>query len=169
VKGLLMLALVSTGFVCTVTALAVSAPSYAHDDAQPCAPSDVRGLVTSFIQAFNRGEGEVLDRLYAKEPDFKWYSTGGPGVRLRGAAMDRSSLLRYFEKRHTRAERLRLRTFRFTGNTKAQSLKSYGNFVFTLTRRAGDLAPTPYQGKGAAHCYAGDDQIIVWSMAKQIG
>jgi hypothetical protein len=81
--------------------------------------------------------------------------------------MDRSSLVRYFLKRHARGERLTLRTFRFNGNTDAPPLKPYGNFVFTLTRRANDLQPTSYRGKGAAHCYSGEDAIIVWSMARR--
>jgi hypothetical protein len=135
-------------------------------DVTPCTATEVRALVTSFIRAFNRGETEQLDSLFAGEPDFQWYSTGPPGTRLRTAAMDRSSLIRYFGGRHARAEHLTLRTFRFNGNTSAP--KPYGNFVFTLTRKARDLRPTRFHGKGAAHCYAWDDAIIVWSMARQV-
>jgi hypothetical protein len=142
---------------------AVSAPL--QEDPTTCTSTELRGLVTSFVRAFNRGESDVLDHLFAREPDFQWYSTGAPGVRVGLAARDRSSLLRYFAKRHARDERLTLRRYRFMGNTETPSLKRYGNFVLRLTRRASDLRPTPYQGKGAAHCYADDDVIIVWSMA----
>jgi hypothetical protein len=169
-RTLRIVTLVGTALSCVTAASAVRAPttSPVENEPTPCAAIEVRSLVTSFIRAFNGGDSELLDRLYAKAPDFKWYSTGGPGVRLAPAAMDRSSLVRYFARRHARGERLTLRTFRFNGNTNTPPLKPYGNFVFTLTRRASDLRPTPYHGKGAAHCYPGDDVIIVWSMARRV-
>ena len=147
---------------------AVTVRASSGEDPTACTRAETRALVLNFVRAFNRGESDALDRLFAAEPDFQWYSTGAPGMRLRAAAMDRSSLVPYFLRRHDRGERLTLRRFRFMGNTDMPPLKRYGNFVFRLTRRAGDLRPTPYHGKGAAHCYAGDDAIIVWSMAMQV-
>jgi hypothetical protein len=135
-----------------------------------CTPSEVRSTVSRFVTAFNAGNAAQLDRVFASERDFRWYSTDAPGERLLPAAGDRSTLLRYFAGRHARGERLTLRSLRVNGNTVASgTLKSYGNFQYTLVREAAELAPTAYQGKGALHCYGGffPDRLIVWSMARQ--
>ncbi len=121
-------------------------------------------MVRRFIEAFNRGEGDVLDRLFAPEPDFEWYSTEAPGERFREAAYDRSSLVDYFARRHARGERLRLRSFRFNGNTDAGI--PYGNFEYSLLRSADELGPTRYHGKGAARCLGNGDVIFVWAMGR---
>jgi hypothetical protein len=149
----------------TVELLAVAgSPPPAEDEPVACAEDEVRALVDRFVGAFNAGELETLDAIFAQEPDFEWYSTGAPGERLLPQAGDRESLVPYFRQRHELGERLLLRTFRFNGNTL--QTRPYGNFVYTLTRSAGDLPPTEYVGKGAARCYrTRPDVIFVWSMA----
>ena len=132
-----------------------------------CSPGEVGTLVKTFVRAFNAGGLEKLDDKFAQEPDFRWYSTDAPGQRFLPVAADRSGLMRYFARRHALGERLELRSFRFNGNTPTVG-KPYGNFEFRLVRRARNLAPTRYQGKGAAHCSAIEpDAIIVWSMARE--
>jgi hypothetical protein len=166
VRTLLLIAALGAALGCaTAAAGEISSGSLGEAEPTSCTAAEVRELVVTFIRVFNRGDSDELHRVFAREPDFQWYSTDAPGVRLREAAMDRSSLVRYFAKRAARRERLTLRTFRFNGNTQAP--KPYGNFVFTLRRQASDLQPTAYNGKGAAHCYAGADEIIVWSMARR--
>jgi hypothetical protein len=134
-----------------------------------CTPAEVRGAVHRFVAAFNAGDARRLDRVFAREPDFRWYATDAPGQRLLPGAAHRAGLLRYFARRHASGERLTLRSLRVNGNTIASgNLKSYGNFEYRLVRAANDLAPTGYQGKGALHCYLGrPDTLIVWSMARQ--
>jgi hypothetical protein len=135
--------------------------------AKVCGRGEVETLVKAFIRAFNGGEPESLNRAFAEDPDFKWYSTDAPGRRVLPIAADRSTLMRYFARRHTMSESLQLRSFRFNGNTPAVG-KPYGNFQFRLLRRASNLPATRYHGKGAAHCYAiQPDAIIVWSMARE--
>lgn len=135
--------------------------------AKVCGRREVETLVKAFIRAFNGGELESLDRLVAREPDFRWYSTDAPGQRFLPIASDRASLMGYFARRHAMGESLLLRSFRFNGNTPAVD-KPYGNFQFQLLRRARNLPATRYQGKGAAHCYAiQPDALIVWSMARE--
>lgn len=130
---------------------------------KPCTAEEVETLVQRLVHAFNGGDLKELDAIFAKEPDFEWYSTDGPGERVRTSAYDRSSLVRYFASRHARSERFVLRSFRFNGN----STTPYGNFVYGLTRSARDLDPTPYRGKGAAFCYRNrSDVIFVWSMSR---
>jgi hypothetical protein len=128
-----------------------------------CAVGEVEELATRFVRAFNDGNLEELDGIFAREPDFEWYSTAAPGERLLPLAGDRPSLVPYFRERHELGERLTLNSFRFNGNTRAS--RPYGNFEYTLTRRANDLLPTAFAGKGAALCYQSrSDLIFVWSM-----
>jgi hypothetical protein len=139
-------------------------PSQPPEPEQPtlCTAPEVETLVRRFIDAFNMGDLHALDGVFAREPQFEWYSTDAPGERLHAAASDRSSLLPYFAGRHALNERLTLRSFKFNGNGSG-----YGNFEYGLTRSAGDLRPTGYHGKGASFCYRNrSDVIFVWSMGR---
>jgi ketosteroid isomerase-like protein len=134
--------------------------------AKLCTPVEVSALVRSFIAAYNRGDGAVLDTLFAREPDFGWFSTTAPVARFGEAAKNRATLVRYFAQRHARAERLQLRSVQVNGNTVGVGIAPYGNFEYRLIRRANDLPPTRYHGKGAARCFSGTpDLIFIWSMS----
>jgi hypothetical protein len=136
--------------------------------AKPCSPPEVGALVVRFVDAFNAGDTRELGRIWAAKPYFRWYSTDAPGRRVLPIAADRATLLPYFARRHAQDERLALLSLRVNGNTPAtgRGWKTYGNFEFRLVREAADLPATPYQGKGALHCYRSrPDQLIVWSMA----
>lgn len=159
--------------IATVVALLLAActasgsPPSAHDPSRSgsdsaCTDSTVRKLVDQFVRAFNAGDQPNLKRLWAQQGNgFDWYSTDAPGQRIGSAAQDRAGLERYFAGRHEAGERLRLTSFQFNGNTTG-----YGNFQYTLIRRADDLAPTVYTGKGAAICTSTRSMLGVWSMAK---
>jgi hypothetical protein len=129
-----------------------SAPSH-------CTGPGGRGALASFVSAYNRGDFERLDSLIAEEPDFEWYSTNGPGERLRGKAKRRGTLIPYFEARHARHDRLAWRSFQFNGNSPR-----YGNFQLTMWRATsgfnrGDRFPV--WGKGAAICDEDSTRFIV--------
>jgi hypothetical protein len=130
-----------------------------------CGAGEVEKLVRTFVTQFNTGHTRRLDRLWARDPDFQWYSTSGPGKRLDPDARNRSTLMRYFGRRHQAGERLRLTLFKFNGNASGEGDKPYGNFEFELVRKAWDLAATPYVGKGATHCRSSRDDFFVWSMS----
>jgi hypothetical protein len=131
---------------------------------KPCTADEVEMLVRRFTDAFNTGDLRALDAVFAREPEFEWYSTDAPGERLQASAFDRSSLMPYFASRHAAGERLALRSFKFNGNSSTP----YGNFEYGLTRSATELKPTPYYGKGAAFCYhTRSDVIFVWSMGRE--
>jgi hypothetical protein len=130
-----------------------------------CTAPEARTAVSRFAAEFNRGDLRALDRRFEPAGRFYWYSTPAPGQRFNAAAKDRATLIPYFKARHARHERLTLRSFKFNG-TPQDGL--YGNFEYTLTRRADDLRPTPYVGKGALFCHRGPgDRIFVWSMASR--
>ena len=147
--------------------LGVTSARAGDEQPKPCAAVEVTTLVHAFITAFNRGDGRTLDRLFAKEPIFRWFSTTDPGARLRAAATNRATLVSYFATRHKRGERLHLRSLKINGNTIAAApLGPYGNFEYELTRQSNDLAAIRYHGKGAARCVPSNrDVIFVWSMS----
>ena len=62
-------------------------------------PSATKALVHSFVAGYNSGRVSAIDRLWAPEPYFQWYSTIGPGSRLGSKAYDRTTLDAYFRTR----------------------------------------------------------------------
>jgi hypothetical protein len=139
----------------------VSSPAHPMTSAN-CTSAEARMLVERFVHAFNAGDERALQHLWARRGEgFKWYSTDGPGQRLRREAMDRVGLGQYFARRHAAGETLHLTSFQFNGNTAG-----YGNFQDTLIRSATRLPPTAYIGKGAAVCDRMPSTLTVWSMGK---
>ena len=135
--------------------------------AKLCTSGEVEKLVKAFIRAFNNGDLERLDRIFAREPEFRSYATDPPGKRHAPIAWDRATLIRYFAQRHAIREHLQLRSYRFRGNTVA--VPPWGNFDVELLRRARNFPATRYRGTGAAYCYAvRSNAIIVWSMSSRI-
>jgi hypothetical protein len=143
-------------------ALLGSAPTAAAG--QPCDERGSRKLVASFISAFNRGDVQRLDALFARGMWWRWYSvSSAPGRRIRTAAYNRMTLVKYFRARHKRHERLELRSFQINGRSLG-----YLNFEYELLRRADDMKaplPRPYVGKGAMSCFAG--RLAGWSMGEE--
>jgi hypothetical protein len=149
--------------ICGVLATCLIASTGASGDptALPlCTGKQVRSLVIQHIAAFNAGNLPKLDRLWERDR-FQWYSTQAPGERFNEEARRRSTLLRYFADRHAHHELLRLRSFRFNGNSNA-----YGHFEYRLWRSADELTePVAVLGKGAATCGPpSTGRIAVWSM-----
>jgi hypothetical protein len=126
-----------------------------------CTQRGTRTIVFSFVQALKRGDFARLDMLFAPRYVFKWYSTTAPGARLAGHSGNRATLIPYFRVRHQKHERLTIRSFKFNGNGGG-----FGHFEFFLTRKADDLAPTRYAGKGAIDCLGKPRAIAVWSMSE---
>lgn len=131
-----------------------------------CTEAETRRAVTGFVAAWNRGDLAALDRLVAPEPVFKWFSSGAPGSRG-AAAYDRSSLRRYFARRHARGDRIAIVFFRFNGSD-ARVDGDYGHFEYTLRRSAQDYRQGEAfraVGKGAVNCSLPRTAIAVWSMS----
>jgi hypothetical protein len=74
-----------------------------------CDVAALRATFGAFVRAYNRGELRTLDRLFAREPRFVWFSSGGPARSNRGA------LLEHLQRRQARGDRLRALTYRFNG------------------------------------------------------
>lgn len=115
-----------------------------------CTPAQVRSALTAFVRAFNRGDYPALDALFAQEPQFEWFSSDRPGRRIGLAAKNRGTLIRYFEARHARFDRLGLLSFRFNGNSRR-----WANFELRGRRSAADYRSGRWfrvMAKGAAIC-----------------
>ena len=154
-----------------------------------CNTRQIARLVIEFVDAFNRGDGERLSRLFfvsegPSPPDFSnsgyypwsWYSVSevGEGGRIENSFVtyDMGDLLRYFAERHRQGERLGLIK---VSSTQAGLLDEENNvgIVYVLTRDAEDLDPGlggPSRiafGKGAINCET--RQLFVWSMEMREG
>src|SRR5207247_1106114 len=110
---------------------------------------------------YGAGRVAVINRMWAPEPRFQWFSSGKPGARLGPPAYVRSTLARYFRSRIRVHERLRLTELR-TGYDPARRIV---NFSGKLVRSADDIRlRTPHDFKGATDCVSGPPMLIVWSM-----
>lgn len=142
---------------------AVAARAAAPPQPALCRPAEVSGVVERYVEEFNRAAFRTLDRqVFAQEPEFEWYSSGGPGRRIGAASRNRATLVPYLRRRWAAGDRLRLVSLQVNGNSRPRAAAPYGNFEFRLIRHPGERARV---GKGAAFCYRGHaDRIIVWSM-----
>lgn len=135
-------------------------------EARSCGKAKTLGAFRAFVAAYNRGDSAALDRRFAPEPDFRWYSSGAPGRRVGNAAGRRRTLIRYFAKRHASGDRIRIRRLDYNGRSS-----TYGNLGFEILRRSdgfrgGGWIRVP--GKGAASCYDGEARFIVMSIGSPI-
>lgn len=83
----------------------------AQASADTCDRRSVADLVKRFVRAYNTGDSEKLDQMWAPEPDFEWYSVS-PDEREQDDAYDRDSLVPYFDQRNELNDRLRLKSLR---------------------------------------------------------
>jgi hypothetical protein len=144
-----------------VTAL-VSAVVLLATSGTGCTGDATRALVHAFAHNYSVGHVAVINRMWAPEPRFQWFSSGKPGARLGRPAYVRSTLVRYFRSRVRVHERLRL-TELHAGYDPARDIV---NFAGKLVRSADDirLRRPPHDFKGAADCVSGRPTLIVWSM-----
>lgn len=133
--------------------------------APSCSRSDVGAVVGEFLQAFNAGDQGRLAALFVDDPGFRWFSVSdqfmGKGGGTVFVAYSRPVLLRYFERRHARNERLVLRSLDIGAGGRETG------FTFELTRHADDLGGgrvVRYGGKGSIDCSTTPPAIKVWSM-----
>ncbi|HEX2240461.1 MAG TPA: nuclear transport factor 2 family protein [Actinomycetota bacterium] len=140
--------------------------------ARSCDRQSVAALVRNFVNAYNKGDAERLDSMWASEPDFEWYSVS-PDERERDDAYQRETLIPYFRERHQLGDRLRLKTLR-VGPEDDQ-----GNFGigYRLHRRSQQQDATGrYHGKASAKEVMTPPSVdgvslskcvlFVWSMGK---
>jgi hypothetical protein len=67
-----------------------------------CSPRDVAEVVLRFERALDAGDGNALDRVFARKPAFQWYSIDGTTIR------ERSRLVPFLLAARSRGVRIRL-------------------------------------------------------------
>ena len=133
-----------------------------------CTTDEAVGIVTAFIDAFNRGDPGSLARTFPAEAarrgfvepgKFQWYSVGGGPGHPNGhfVAWTREELLPYLAERHARNERFQLLQIEVAGSWHLGV-----DVVYDIERRADDIPTYVAGGKGALDCEA--RTIFVWSM-----
>ena len=155
--------------ISAVAATAAHASSPEASRVRDCSPGEVKQGVIAFTRAFNAGDIQKLDGLFARKgihgrPGFQWYSTGPPGARFGGAATDRSTLMSYFGARHRALERLKL--LQLSGGNADDN--AYADFAFHILRQARGLPPTAFEGKGASICSRYGARIAVWAIGPRV-
>jgi hypothetical protein len=161
-----------------------------HDDGslpRRCGVKRTASRVVAFIDAFNRGDADGLDRLIADREHFQWYSSGaGHGTRSRGFTTDgmtsardqlpprpdgRPALLRYLANRNRLGERMRLVQVKITRIPPrawfAGITDEVAGVEYSVTLDAPDFASFPGRnrlagGKGGFGC--SDGRLLAWSM-----
>lgn len=148
----------------------------AADGPAGCSARQVATFVSRFFDDFNQGRRRRLASrlaLAATTRDvardaadgrfgFRWYSvTTAPGKHF--AAYDRSTLLKYFRRRHLKNERLRLVMIDVAPGGTARYTAA---ITFVLLREADDLPVTvEAYGYGKATLNCAPTSIAVWSMS----
>jgi len=136
----------------------MSAGSLEHE--LTCTAVTTKVLVTKFVRNYDSGHVAVIDQLWAREPDFQWFSTRAPGARLGPAAYNRSTLVAYFRARVRAHEHLRVIKL----GAGFEATRNIVNFAGKLVRSADNLpAGAPQDFKGAVRC-GHRRLLIVWSM-----
>src|SRR5919201_5855970 len=118
-----------------------------------CTADTTKPLIQAFVRNYGDGRVGVINRMWAPEPRFRWFSSGEPGARLGPPAHVRSTLARYFQSRVRVHERLRLTELR----ARYESQRRIVHFSGKLVRSADDIRPRrlPHDFKGAADCVSG--------------
>ena len=137
-------------------AVAASSGAAAPTTTTPCGRADTRGVLRSFVGAFNGGSFAKLDALFAPEPAFQWYSSPAPGRRLGAEAKRRDTLIPYFRRRHREGDEFRLLAFDWNGKSA-----HWSNFSFEMRRSEPRDGWFRTEGKGAAVCDDGEPSLIV--------
>ena len=125
-----------------------------------CTAEATQTLVRKFVRDYSAGRVKTINRLWAPEPRFQWFSTGRPGARLGSSAYNRATLAAYFRARVRVHERIRLTELGAGYDPKRRIV----DFAGKLVRSADDLRARPHDFKGAADCVSGRPFLIVWSM-----
>jgi len=146
-----------------VAAVAPAGPGVAPG---PCKASQTRAVAYAFARAWTRGDLAAVERLVAREPQYRWVSAGPPGGRSGPRAFDRRSLSTFIRTRHAQQESLRLRSFKFNGSD-VRAGDGYGHFEFIAYRDANDWPQSlshTRRGKGAIVCTLVRPMLAVWSL-----
>src|ERR671925_899081 len=149
------------GVVGAVILVAGGQPVQGRGAKAACTAGTTKTLIQAFTRNYSAGHVAVINRMWAPEPRFRWFSSAKPGARFGPAAYVRSTLARYFRSRIRVHEGLHITELR----ARYEPRRKIVNFFGKLVRSADDIPSRPPQDfKGAADCVSGRPTLIVWSM-----
>lgn len=147
-----------------LAALAVAFAPPAHAIEAPCRPAEARAIVRGFVEAFNRGDIDYLDRMWAPEPDFFWFFDGADPTRRSELSEDRATLPLYFRQRALLGDQLHLRAL---GVRWQRGWHAAWGVSFELHRISDQPGVTGlYHGKGAVTCSDEGQLLHAWAMGR---
>jgi hypothetical protein len=140
-----------------------------------CGPRQAAGLMTHFLDAYNKGDQEQLRRFFPARAEVQaWLYSMNRGRSEAGdsesevVADNRKALLRYFAERHERHDRMRLLSVVVGPSHASSGGRPRADITYSLGRRADDLerglegAERSVIGKGVIDCRR--QKILLLSM-----
>lgn len=147
-----------------LAAALVVLPSPATASRAPCRASEARAIVRYFVEAFNRGDVDVLDRIWAQEPDFFWFFDNSDALQRSELSEERAALTSYFRRRALLGDQLHLRELSVRWQ---RSWHGAWGVVFELHRVSDDPGVSGrYHGKGAVTCGGEGKLLHAWAMGR---
>ncbi len=147
--------------MCCIAAVVLAVSAAAAQSTAACNAATTKALVRTFAADYSKGRVAAIDRMFAPEPYFQWFSSNARGgSRLGGKAYDRTTLAAYFRARARVHERIVLARL----SAKYDPNRNLVNFGGELLRSADDAPAARHPFKGAAACRPGGPSFIVWSM-----
>ncbi len=150
--------------IVAVTCLTVAAGATpASASKSLCTVGEARAIVREFVDTYNRGDVDYLDRLWAQEPDFFWYfDSADPGRRSPMLSEDRTTLSHYFTERALLGDQLHLRKLSIEWE---RDWHGAWGFSFVLHRATDQPeASGRYRGEGAMTCGRDGQLMHAWGM-----
>ena len=71
-------------------ALMLSAPGQSSGS-NACTADATKALIQSFVRGYGAGHVRAIDRMFAPEPRFEWFSAGKPASRYGSVAENRAT------------------------------------------------------------------------------
>lgn len=109
-----------------------------------CGPRQVVGLMTDFVDAFNKGDEPRLERLFPERASLlpRLFAMNR-GSKIEFTTDKRDALIDYFTERHTKSDRLELVSVEVRQSNATSAEKAYADVTYSMNRRADDLQIAP--------------------------
>lgn len=147
-----------------LAALLVVLPAPAGSAEAPCGRAEARAIVRGFVDAFNRGDVDHLDRMWAREPDFFWLFDSADTARRSELSEDRVTLPHYFRQRALFGDQLHLRSLSVRWQ---RGWHAAWGVSFELHRVSDEPGVSGrYHGKGAVTCGNEGQLLHAWAMGR---
>lgn len=147
-----------------LAALLVALPAPVRALEAPCGRAEARAIVRGFVEAFNRGDIDYLDRMWAQEPEFFWFFDSADALRRSELSEDRATLSHYFRQRALLGDQLHLRSLSVGWQ---RGWHAAWGVAFELHRvsEQPDVSGR-YHGKGAVTCGDEGQLLHAWTMGR---